>query len=135
LLSFARFRRIGPCRGSRTKKTGPAARWFTKAVRDACFGNVDALSFMEARHLSNGHIKSLSENQDDSKRKDLAARDPVELFRAWVEKNRGKDTCDGDMEMPRTHIDAEMVIRGQRIQTNSALTQRLVRHRQVRHKK
>jgi integrase len=83
----------------RKKKTGTATYWFTRAGGDTYFGNVATVSFTEARSLFNDHIKSLSENQEDSKRKGLTVSDLVELFLAWIEKNRSKDTY----ESRRTH--------------------------------
>jgi len=83
----------------RKKKTGTATYWFTRAGGDTYFGNVDAVPFKEAKSLFNDHIKSLSESQEDSKRKGLTASDLVELFLAWIEKNRSKDTY----ESRRTH--------------------------------
>jgi integrase len=76
----------------RKKKTGTATYWFTGAGGDTYFGNVEAVSFTEARSLFNDHVKSLSESQQDSKRKGLTASDLVELFLAWVEKYRSDDT-------------------------------------------
>jgi integrase len=83
----------------RKKKTATTTYWFTKAGGDTYFGNVEIVSFKEARSLFNDHIKSLSENQEDSKRKGLTASDLVELFLVWIEKNRSKDTY----ESRRTH--------------------------------
>jgi hypothetical protein len=83
----------------RKKKTGTATYWFTAAAGDTYFGNVATVSFKEARSLFNDHIQSLSENQEDSKRKGLTASDLVELFLGWIEKNRSKDTY----EARRTH--------------------------------
>jgi hypothetical protein len=83
----------------RKKKTASTTYWFTKAGGDTYFGNVEIVSFKEARSLFNDHIKSLSENQEDSKRKGLTASDLVELFLSWIEKNRSKNTY----ESRRTH--------------------------------
>ena len=83
----------------RKKKTGTATYWFTRAGGDTYLGNVATVSFKEARSLFNDHIKSLSENQEDSKRKGLTVSDLVERFLAWIEKNRSKDTY----ESRRTH--------------------------------
>ena len=48
-------------------------------------GHIETVSFKEARSLSNGHIKSLSESQEDSKRKGLTVSELIELFRAGPE--------------------------------------------------
>jgi integrase len=83
----------------RKKKTGTGTYWFTRAGGDTYLGNVATVTFKEARTLFNGHIKSLSERQEDSKQKGLTASDLVELFLVWIEKNRSKDTY----ESRRTH--------------------------------
>ena len=72
----------------RKKKTGTGAYLFTRAGGDTYFGNVEIVSFKEARSLFNDHIKSLSESQEDSKHKGMSASDLVELFLVWIEKNR-----------------------------------------------
>ena len=55
----------------RKKKTGTTTYWFTQAGGYAYFGNDETVSFTDVRVLFNDLIKSLSENQEDSKRKQL----------------------------------------------------------------
>jgi hypothetical protein len=76
----------------RKKRTGKTTYWFTKAGGDTYFGSVEGVSYRDARNLFNEHIKSLSERQEDSKRNGPTASDLVELFLAWIEKNRSEKT-------------------------------------------
>jgi len=76
----------------RKKKVGKTTYWFTKAGGDTYFGNVDAVSYTEARSLFNGHVQSLSDSEKDSKQKALTAGELMDLFLDWIEKNRSRAT-------------------------------------------
>jgi integrase len=76
----------------RKKKVGKTTYWFTKAGGDTYFGNVDAVSYTDARNLFNGHIQSLSDAETDSKQKTLTAGQLMDLFLDWIEKNRSRAT-------------------------------------------
>jgi integrase len=60
--------------------------------KNAYFGNVETVSFAEARSLFTSHLQSLAGGEEDSKRKGLTAGELMDLFLDWVEKNRSRDT-------------------------------------------
>jgi hypothetical protein len=57
----------------RKEKTGTATYWFTRAGGDTYLGKVATVALKTACSLFNDRIKSLSENQQDSKRKGILA--------------------------------------------------------------
>lgn len=71
----------------RKKKVGQSAYWYTQAGGETYFGNVQDVSYDEARKLFSAHIKSLVEGEGGSKRKTLTAGELVELFLEWIKKS------------------------------------------------
>lgn len=76
----------------RKKKVGKSLYWFTKAGGETYFGNVQDVSYDEARRLFATHIRNLAEEGAASKSKTLTAGELIDLFLDWVEKNRSGRT-------------------------------------------
>lgn len=76
----------------RKKTVGTATYWFTKAGGPTYFGNVDDVSYKEARSLFSDHLQSLSDSERDSKQKGLTVGELMDLFLAWIEKHRSRAT-------------------------------------------
>jgi hypothetical protein len=56
------------------------------------FGNVKEVPRKEARKLFAAHRKNLAEQKSNSKSAELTAGELIDLFLAWVEKNRNANT-------------------------------------------
>jgi integrase len=76
----------------RKKKVGKSVYWFTKTGGDTYFGNVEEVSYKDARRLFNQHLDSVVDAQHDHKSHALSAGDLMDLFLDWIEKHRSERT-------------------------------------------
>jgi integrase len=77
----------------RKKKIGKSVYWFTKAGGETYFGNVQDVTFSDAKKLFAAHIRNLAENEENSKGKGtLTAGELIDLFLDWLQKNRSDRT-------------------------------------------
>jgi site-specific recombinase XerD len=76
----------------RKKKVGKATYWYTEAGEETYFGNVENVSYRDAKKLFAAHAQSLLEDKMDSKVKGFTAGDLLDLFLEWIRKNRSDAT-------------------------------------------
>jgi len=73
----------------RKKKISGNTYWFTEAGGNATyFGNVEEVSYDDARRAFSKHIGNVSEEGKDRKRSVLSGGELMDLYLDWVEKNR-----------------------------------------------
>jgi hypothetical protein len=77
----------------RKKQVGSSAYWFTKAGGETYFGNVDEVSYKQARKLFADHVKSLQDEEQDSKGRGFTAGALMNVFLEWVQAHRSKQTA------------------------------------------
>jgi integrase len=77
----------------RKKKIRGSTCCYTEAGGTATyFGNVQEVSYEDARKLFSAHIQSLVNEEPTSKSKTLTAGELIELFLEWVQKHRSERT-------------------------------------------
>ncbi len=76
----------------RKKTVGKSVYWFTKAGGDTYFGNVEDVTYQDARRLFRQHIGNLPDAALDGKRKVMSAGELMDLFLDWVQTHRSDRT-------------------------------------------
>jgi hypothetical protein len=76
----------------RKKKVGTASYWYTEAGGPTYFGNVDDVSYLNAKKLFADHTQSLLDEKKDAKLNGFTAGDLLDLFLDWIKKHRSPST-------------------------------------------
>ena len=76
----------------RKKEVGTATYWYTEAGGPTYFGNIDDVSYTNAKRLFADHIESLQDDKKDAKVNGFTAGDLLDLFLDWIEKHRSHAT-------------------------------------------
>jgi hypothetical protein len=84
----------------RKKKIGPTTYWFTKAGGETYFGNVQDVSYDDARRAIREHMNNLNEPARCRKGKGPTAGELMDLYLDWLEKNRST----ANFKNRRTHL-------------------------------
>ncbi|MGE3806202.1 MAG: tyrosine-type recombinase/integrase [Gemmataceae bacterium] len=97
----------------RKKKIGKSVYWFTKAGGETYFGNVNDVTYSDARRLFREHMNRIGEAATASKRKELTAGELMDLFLEWIRKHRSDRTY--STRLTNCSRFGSFVVNGQRI--------------------
>jgi len=76
----------------RKKSVGKERYWYTEAGGPTYFGNVDDVSYTQAKKLFADHTQSLLDEKKAAKLHGFTAGDLLDLFLDWIRKHRSHST-------------------------------------------
>lgn len=76
----------------RKKTVGKECYWYTEAGGPTYFGNIDDISYTQAKKLFADHTQSLLDERKDAKLNGFTAGDLLDLFLDWIKEHRSQST-------------------------------------------